>query len=93
VAAGGPISYGGLLWIRAAGVYTGRILKGDKPSPNCRSRKSTRVELIINLKTAKVIGLTVPPPPIALCRRGDRMKLLLRCMSPELAPNGNAGAG
>jgi len=45
--------------------------------PNCRSSKSTKVELIINLKTAKVFGLTVLPSLIALCRRGDRMKLLL----------------
>jgi putative ABC transport system substrate-binding protein len=54
------------VWL-LAGVYTGRILKGDKPVRTARSRKSTKVELIINLKTAKVFGLTVPPPLIAHC--------------------------
>ena len=89
MAAGGLISYGGSITDSCGWRLHRTYSQGRQASPNCRSRKSTKVELIINLKTAKVIGLTVPPPLIALCRRGDRMKLLLRCMSLEVALNGH----
>ena len=71
VEAGGLISYGVNfldMWRRAA-EYTDKVLKGAKPA-DLPMEQATKYELVINLKTAKALGLTIPP---SLLQRADQV--------------------
>jgi hypothetical protein len=82
-AAGGLIAYGGNFTDshRRAGVYTGRVLEGEKPAV-LPVQQVTKIELIVNLKAAKALGLAIPatlpntsPPPCGSMLRHDMNRL------------------
>jgi len=91
VEAGGLMSYGPNwphMWARAAD-FVDKILRGAKPG-DIPVEQPTKFDFVINLTTAKALGLTVPDKAARTCRRGDRIAmLLLHRVTPLMAQSGH----
>jgi len=80
VAEGGLMSYGVNVpdLLRGAASYVDRVLRGEKPS-ELAVQQPTKFELVINVKTAKMLGLVIPPTLLATRGRSNRIGAILRC--------------